>query len=289
MIGREDSLDNKLIENNLYSGIIPKSAGMLFEILNNEYNNLTNEIYTVKVSFIELYNEKVNDLIAGPSHSNINIMNEYKIRYNNEQGYFFENVILIKCLNSEEIIEILFKGISNRNVSSNYINPNSSRSHSILTIYILNHKFNKISSLTFVDLAGSERISYSINSNSNVVNVNHNKFNNKKYIDKNKDDIMIRETGSINKSLLVLGKVISILSERGNYSNIDTIKLHVPIRESKLTMLLSNSFSGNSKTIIIGCISSAGCYVDETINTLNFLSKANNIQNKPYIGAVRIY
>ena len=90
---------------------------------------------------------------------------------------------------------------------------------------------------------------------------------------------MIKETGSINKSLFTLGKVISMLS--GDKSKL--IGKHIPYRDSKLTMLLMDSLGGTSKALMIACVSPSSVYSEETLSTLNYACRAMNIKNKPVI------
>ena len=241
IFGKEGQTDNFLL-NDTVSGIIPKSAKLLFSLIEEQKDD-----YTLKVSFIEIYNERVNDLL---NKQNENL----KVRWTKESGYFTENTLIVECSSAQDILEVLIEGINNRKSGSHYLNADSSRSHSILTVNIFCKSKSRLSTLTFVDLAGSERSK-----------------------DSKTEGIMIKETGNINKSLLILGKVISSLSEKN-------IAKHIPYRESKLTLLLSNCFGGNSKTLIIACINTQVSFADETYNTLQFAAKAMTIENKPYIG-----
>jgi kinesin family protein 12 len=241
IFGKEGQAQNFLI-NDTISGIIPKAAKLLFSLISEDKNN-----YTFKVSFIEIYNERVNDLLKKESEN-------LKIRWTKESGYFTENTLIVECSSAQDILEVLIEGINNRKSGSHYLNSDSSRSHSILTINIFCKEKSRLSTLTFVDLAGSERSK-----------------------DSKTEGIMLKETGNINKSLLILGKVITSLSEKN-------IAKHIPYRESKLTLLLSNCFGGNSKTLIIACINQLVTFADETYNTLQFAAKAMTIENKPYIG-----
>ena len=102
---------------------------------------------------------------------------------------------------------------------------------------------------------------------------------------------MIKETGNINKSLHVLGKVISKLTEKKDRRKISESerfnkKEHIPYRDSKLTMLLADSLGGNSKTIIIACISPSSSYTEETLSTINYATRAMNIVNVPIIQVI---
>jgi kinesin family protein 12 len=244
MIGREDSINKDILNNHTASGIIPKSIKVLFNLIQANKHQ-----YIIKASFIEIYNEKINDLL-NPKNSD-----SLKIRWNKNQGHFVEGLIIVDCQDPNDLVEVLTEGINNRKVGSHYLNSDSSRSHSILTINIICKEKNRFSMLNFVDLAGSERLK-----------------------DSKAQGEMIKDTGNINKSLLTLGKVISILADKTTTSS------HIPYRDSKLTLLLSNSFGGNSKTLMIGCVSPSTIFIDETFSTLIYASKAMNIINKPFVG-----
>lgn len=248
MIGREDSINKDLINNHSASGIIPKSIKVIFNLIQAQ-----SQKYSIKASFLEIYNERINDLLNPKNSENL------KIRWNKDQGQFVEGLLIVDCQDPNDLLEVLIEGTNNRKVGSHYLNSDSSRSHSILTLNILCKEKNRFSMLNFVDLAGSERLK-----------------------DSKAQGEMIKETGNINKSLLTLGKVISILAEK------TTTSKHIPYRDSKLTLLLSNSFGGNSKTLMIGCITPSTIFVDETLNTLIYASKAMNIINKPFVGVSKI-
>jgi kinesin family protein 12 len=243
MIGREDSINKDLLNNHTASGIIPKSIKVLFNLIQANKHQ-----YTIKASFLEIYNERINDLLNPKNSENL------KIRRSKNQGHFVEGLLIVDCQEPNDLLEVLIEGTNNRKVGSHYLNSDSSRSHSILTLNIVCKEKNRFSMLNFVDLAGSERLK-----------------------DSKAQGEMIKETGNINKSLLTLGKVISILAEKTTTSS------YIPYRDSKLTLLLSNSFGGSSKTLMIGCVSSSTIFIDETLSTLILASKAINIINNPFI------
>jgi hypothetical protein len=158
-----------------------------------------------------------------------------------------------------ELEKLLFAGIKNRKVGETAMNKDSSRSHSIFTIYVEtaedsgdgNSKF-KVGKLNLVDLAGSERQSKTQATGDRL-----------------------KEAQKINLSLSALGNVISAL--------VDGKSSHVPYRDSKLTRLLQDSLGGNTKTIMIAALSPADYNYDETLSTLRYAARAKCIQNKPKI------
>jgi kinesin family member 12 len=164
------------------------------------------------------------------------------------------------------LIAVLHEGMKNRKSGSHELNKDSSRSHSILTVYLISetvsqedgHIFKKYGKISFVDLAGSERLKES----------------------KSQGE-MAKETGSINKSLFTLGKVISMLSSEKNPNNLN--QKYIPYRDSKLTMLLMDSLGGSSKALMIACVSPSHMWAEETISTLNYATRTMNIKNKPII------
>ena len=248
IMGREDSINEKILSNEKYSGILPKSVKYIWSSINNK-----REKFYIKSSFLEIYNEQINDLL-NPNNNNL------QIRWKEKEGFFVEGLTILICKSPEDIVDIILEGTKNRKKGSHDLNKDSSRSHSILTIYIISEienmgeTYKKYGKISFVDLAGSERLK-----------------------ETHSQGGMLKETGNINKSLFVLGKVISSLTDKKN------TKQHIPYRDSKLTMLLMDSIGGTSKTLMIACVSPSDAYAEETMSTLNYASRTMNIKNKPLI------
>ena len=248
IMGRDDAINEKILKNNKYSGIMPKSINYIWSTVSRRQQK-----FYIKVSFLEIYNEQINDLL-NPTNANL------QIRWDQKQGFFVEGLLVIECKKPEDIVEIILQGTKNRKRGSHDLNKDSSRSHCILTIYLIsefqsgNETYKKYGKISFVDLAGSERLKET-----------HSKGG------------MIKETGNINKSLFVLGKVISSLTDKKNTNQ------HIPYRDSKLTMLLMDSIGGTAKTLMIACVSPSSEYSDETMSTLNYASRTMNIKNKPLV------
>ena len=227
-------------------GLIPLSIKEIFNCLNNKESSISK--YLVKVSYIEIYNETVNDLID-PSKKNL------EIRESGNKGIFVNNLSEISVNNLEKAMQLLNKGESNRIIAETKLNEKSSRSHTIFKINIEfymkeknNNKEKKYNSqLNLVDLAGSENVSKA-----------------------KCEGIRIKEGGNINKSLLALSNVINKLSQNN--------KSFVNYRDSKLTRLLQTSLGGNSKTTIICTMVDDNSHYSETLNTLHFGIKAKNIK-----------
>ena len=222
-------------------GLIPLCIKEIFNSLNSPESNITKSL--VKVSYSEIYNETVNDLID-TNKKNL------EIRESPNKGIFVNNLSEIVVTNVEKAMQILNKGENNRIIAETKLNEKSSRSHTIFKINIeFNIKEKKyFSQLNLVDLAGSENVSKA-----------------------KCEGMRIKEGGNINKSLLALSNVINKLSQNNN-------KNFVNYRDSKLTRLLQTALGGNSKTTIICTMIDDNNHYSETLNTLHFGIKAKNIK-----------
>ncbi|CAG9323481.1 unnamed protein product [Blepharisma stoltei] len=251
MAGVEDRLGGAEYTSDETDGIIPRSISYIWQRMSSRQ-----ERYYVKSGFFEIYNEQVRDLLnpgSGVLHC----------RWNSKQGFFVEELMIVDCTNIDDLIAVLHEGMKNRKSGSHELNADSSRSHSILMVYFISeitseegHSYKRYGKMYFVDLAGSERIKETKSSGG-----------------------MLNETKNINKSLFTLGKVISSLGDKkGN-----ALKPHIPYRDSKLTMVLMDSLGGSSRAIMIACVSPASSYIEETASTLNYATRAMNIQNKPIL------
>ncbi|XP_054153934.1 kinesin-like protein KIF11 [Oppia nitens] len=232
------------------AGIIPRALHQLFETLADEKCE-----YTVRVSFLELYNEELYDLL-----SSIDDTTKLKIYEDSTRkgSIIVDGLEDITVHSKAEIYDILRKGSAKRQTAATLMNACSSRSHTIfsVTVHIKESAIDgedlvKIGKLNLVDLAGSENIGRS------------------GAIDKR-----AREAGNINQSLLTLGRVITSLVDRCP---------HIPYRESKLTRLLQESLGGRTKTSIIATISPNIADADDTLSTLEYAQRAKKITNKPEI------
>ncbi|KAG7202940.1 hypothetical protein KM043_010081 [Ampulex compressa] len=233
------------------AGMIPRSLSHLFD----ELRLLEAQEYTVRVSFLELYNEELFDLLSANDDAS-------KIRLYEDAAK--KGAVIIHGLeevtvhNKSEVYKILEKGSERRQTAATLMNAHSSRSHTVfsITVHIKENTVDgeellKTGKLNLVDLAGSENVG-----RSGAV------------------DRRAREAGSINQSLLTLGRVITALVERAP---------HIPYRESKLTRLLQESLGGRTKTSIIATISPASINLEETLSTLDYAYRAKNITNRPEI------
>ena len=233
------------VEKPAIRGIIPRMIDHVFEHI---YKNEGIE-FILKVSMIEIYQEKIRDLI---DLSKVNL----NIREDSIKGIYVDGVSEHYVARPNDILELLAIGSSHRAQAATYMNEHSSRSHSIfiLTINQSNKKegYSKIGKLYLVDLAGSEKIS-------KTGVTGH----------------TLEEAKIINKSLTTLGRVINNLT--------DGKSTHIPYRESKLTRVLQESLGGNSKTCLIITCSPSAYNESESLSTLRFGERAKKIKNKPKI------
>ncbi|KAJ3700592.1 hypothetical protein LUZ61_004297 [Rhynchospora tenuis] len=257
-------------------GIIPRVMERIFE----KVNKLRDDIeFLIRVSFIEIFKEEVFDLLDQQTHTmkpevgqlmrtgpGINRV-PIQIRETAIGGITLAGVNESAVKSKEEMASFLARGSLNRATASTHMNSQSSRSHAIFTISIEQKRTASsshgdsnddilVSKLHLVDLAGSERAKRT-----------------------GADGLRLKEGIHINKGLLALGNVISALGDDKKRKE----GAFVPYRDSKLTRLLQDSLGGNSKTVMIACISPADSNAEETINTLKYANRARNIQNKAVI------
>ncbi|KDQ09272.1 hypothetical protein BOTBODRAFT_191177 [Botryobasidium botryosum FD-172 SS1] len=244
------------------AGIIPRTLARLFYHLENKVAD-----YSVKISYMELYNEELRDLLAAelkeptgnaqPMGQGSNAGNGLKI-YDDagKKGVMIQGLEEVPVKDAKDAIELLRKGSHRRQIAATKFNEHSSRSHSIFTITVHTKESSskgddllKVGKLNLVDLAGSENIGRSGAENKRA-----------------------REAGMINQSLLTLGRVINGLVDNAS---------HIPYRESKLTRLLQDSLGGRTKTCIIATVSPTRSNMEESLSTLDYALRAKSIKNKP--------
>lgn len=247
------------------AGMIPRVLFRLFHTLETSKAD-----YSVKISYIELYNEELRDLLANdfaPPTSSTQPMGmsgkdkapELKIFDDaGKKGVFIQGLEETAVKDCKDALRLLNKGSERRQIAATRFNDHSSRSHSIFSITVhvketsnIGDDLLKVGKLNLVDLAGSENIGRSGAENKRA-----------------------REAGMINQSLLTLGRVINALVDNA---------AHVPYRESKLTRLLQDSLGGRTKTCIIATISPARSNMEETLSTLDYALRAKSIRNKPEV------
>jgi kinesin family protein 11 len=234
------------------AGMIPRVLFKLFEHLE------TLPDYAVKVSYIELYNEDLRDLLA-PEATKDTPRTELKIFDDSaKKGVFIQGLEEVGVRSIGDALGALSRGSQRRQIAATKMNDHSSRSHSVFTLTVHTKEASpagedllRVGKMNLVDLAGSENIGRS-----------------------GAADKRAREAGMINQSLLTLGRVINGLVDGA---------AHVPYRESKLTRLLQDSLGGRTKTSIIATVSPARVNMEETLSTLEYALRAKSIRNKPEV------
>ncbi|KAL8829191.1 MAG: hypothetical protein Q9170_006286 [Blastenia crenularia] len=236
------------IDDEEQKGIIPRIVEQMFESILRSPGNIE---YTVRVSYMEIYMEKIRDLLV-PQNDNLPVHEE------KSRGVYVKGLLEIYVSSVQEVYEVMRRGGAARATAATNMNQESSRSHSIFVITITQKNVEtgsaKSGQLFLVDLAGSEKVGKTGASGQTL-----------------------EEAKKINKSLSALGMVINSLT--------DGKSTHIPYRDSKLTRILQESLGGNSRTtLIINC--SPSSYNDaETISTLRFGVRAKAIKNKAKINA----
>ena len=225
-------------------GIIPRIVKTIFEHIYNSENTAEFEVY---ISYIEIYLEKIRDLL-NPEEDNL------KLRHDGYTNSFWIQDVTEEYIGTmEDALNIVEQGTMNRIVGETRMNKKSSRSHSVFMLNLSQSQNNgetKVNSkLVLVDLAGSEKVRKT-----------------------GATGLILKQAQATNKSLTTLGIVIKSLNDNSP---------HIPYRDSKLTRILSDSLGGNSKTALIITCSPSWYNVDETLSTLRFGNRVKNIKNKP--------
>lgn len=238
-------------------GIVPISCNEIFQRI--DATKGPHKQYEVSVSMLEIYNEKVQDLLIPindrPSAG-------LKIRESKTVGVFVENLTKYPVQTYEEIEKKMDESYQNRTIGSTLMNATSSRAHTIVTIEFKQRTgegklaSERISNINLVDLAGSERSSST-----------------------GATGDRLKEGCNINKSLLILGNVINALADKAMGKS----SIKPPYRDSALTRILQNALGGNSKTVMICALSPALLNYEETLSTLRYADRAKKIQNKAII------
>merc|ERR1712212_948308 len=231
-----------IMENPDLQGIIPRIVN---DIFNHIYSMEENLEFHIKVSYFEIYMDKIRDLLD-PSKVNL------AVHEDKNKSVYVKGATERFVSSPEEVLEVIEEGKSNRHVAVTNMNEHSSRSHSVFLINVkqenLENQKKLSGKLYLVDLAGSEKVGKT-----------------------GAEGTILDEAKNINKSLSALGNVIAALAD-GN-------KTHIPYRDSKLTRILQESLGGNAKTTVVICASPASFNEAETKFTLDFGKRAKTIKN----------
>ncbi|XP_067442633.1 kinesin-like protein KIF17 isoform X2 [Thunnus thynnus] len=230
-------------------GVIPRAFEHVFESIQCAENTK----FLVRASYLEIYNEEIRDLLGNDTKQRL------ELKEHPEHGVYVRDLSMHTVHSVGECERIIEQGWRNRAVGYTLMNKDSSRSHSIFTIHLeicntdgAGKDHLRAGKLNLVDLAGSERQSKT-----------------------GATGERLREATKINLSLSALGNVISAL--------VDGRSKYIPYRDSKLTRLLQDSLGGNTRTLMIACLSPADNNYEESLSTLRYANRAKSIQNRPRI------
>uniref|UniRef100_A0AAY4C077 plus-end-directed kinesin ATPase n=1 Tax=Denticeps clupeoides TaxID=299321 RepID=A0AAY4C077_9TELE len=236
-------------------GIIPQLCEDLFEKIND--NNTEELSYSVEVSYMEIYCERVRDLLNPKNKGNL------RVREHPLLGPYVEDLSKLAVTSYTDIADLMDAGNKARTVAATNMNETSSRSHAVFTIVFTQRRHDsetdlsteKVSKISLVDLAGSERADST-----------------------GAKGTRLKEGANINKSLTTLGKVISALAEVVSRSKKKKKTDFIPYRDSVLTWLLRENLGGNSRTAMVAALSPADINYDETLSTLRYADRAKQIK-----------
>ncbi|XQJ26564.1 kinesin, putative [Leishmania guyanensis] len=251
----DDVVDKTGLDPNELQGIIPRACMDLFDGLRAKRAKDSDFTYRVEVSYYEIYNEKVFDLIRPQRNTDL------RIRNSPNSGPFIEGLTWKMVSREEDVARVIRKGMQERHTAATKFNDRSSRSHAILTFNIVqlsmddsDNAFQMRSKLNLVDLAGSER--------TGAAGAEGDEFH---------DGV------KINQSLTVLGRVIDRLADLSQNKGGG---LSIPYRDSNLTWVLSDSIGGNSQTSMVATISPHSINFDEMRQTIMYACRAQQVLNK---------
>uniref|UniRef100_M3YWE9 Kinesin family member 7 n=1 Tax=Mustela putorius furo TaxID=9669 RepID=M3YWE9_MUSPF len=235
-------------------GIIPRAMAEAFKLIDE--NDLLDCL--VHVSYLEVYKEEFRDLLEVGTASR-----DIQLREDDRGNVVLCGVKEVDVEGLDEVLSLLEMGNAARHTGATHLNRLSSRSHTVFTVTLEQRGRAPsrlprptagqllVSKFHFVDLAGSERV-----------------------LKTGSTGERLKESIQINSSLLALGNVISALGDPQRRGS------HIPYRDSKITRILKDSLGGNAKTVMIACVSPSSSDFDETLNTLNYASRAQNIRNR---------
>ncbi|XP_068176220.1 kinesin-like protein KIF1A isoform X2 [Antennarius striatus] len=251
MMGKQDVKDQQ--------GIIPLLCEDLFTKINDNIDNSMS--YSVEVSYMEIYCERVRDLLNPKNKGNL------RVREHPLMGPYVEDLSKLAVTSYTDIQDLMDSGNKARTVAATNMNETSSRSHAVFNIIFTQKRHDaetdntseKVSKISLVDLAGSERADST-----------------------GAKGTRLKEGANINKSLTTLGKVISALAEVDSGSNKNKkkkkVESFIPYRDSVLTWLLRENLGGNSRTAMVAALSPADINYDETLSTLRYADRAKQIR-----------
>lgn len=254
IFGPDHSMDEDQPE---LHGVLPRLLEDLFARFKTEAREHENVEFLCKGGLVEIYNERIHDLLDSASESNL------QLRESMQRGVYVEGQTEVVFDTAQEALDTVKRGAEGRRVGATAMNRESSRSHTVFTLTLESRKpdadgviVSRKSRVNIVDLAGSERQKLTKATDERLVEANY-----------------------INKSLLCLGTVISSLAALAD-TTAPSLRPHIKYRDSKLTFLLRDSLGGNSKTHMIANVNPSMHFIGETLSTLKFAQRAKRIRNR---------
>jgi hypothetical protein len=234
-------------------GLMQRAARALYREIAEREKSLGVR-YTVRSTFLEIYNEQVHDLIEPRAGTAL------AVRGSSTSGFYVEDLAVVQCRGLADLEYVINRGLERRASRHHQLNQHSSRSHAVFSVYLDVTEEGastpaRYGRLSLLDLAGSENVRVSQSTGGGL-----------------------KEAGQINKSLFALGQVIKTLSHSARPAGV-----HVPYRESCLTKLLCDSLGGNAHTLMIACCSPLTAYLEESMRTLHYACSAGAIRNRPVV------
>jgi len=239
MVGGTQSFEHR--------GIIPRAVTWLFDMIASR----TDMTYRVKLSYMEIYNEQMFDLL-----DNIGQTDHLQIVDDHKGGVQVKGLTMVEVCNEQDVLNHFFDGENNRAVATHSLNDESSRSHTIFTLHIEaqsrveSSERVTLSKLNLVDLAGSERVKKT-----------------------DTEGAGLEEAKFINRSLTYLEQCVVAACDKN--------RDHIPFRQTRLTNILRDSIGGNSHTLLLATIWGEKVHLDETLSTCRFAQRMMRVQNTP--------
>lgn len=241
-----------------HRGVAPRAIMQLF----NEINSRIEIEFRVSCTYMEIYNEKIFDLLADLSAPDQ--VTDYTIAEERDgRGTFVRGLAEVEVKDENSTLNLLFSGGLSRTIATHKLNKQSNRSHSLFTIYVQQRQRSGVSErvvhskLHLVDLAGSERLKKTMG-DSEFGNIDN--------------DVTRKESMAINRSLTYLEQCVVALARRGHS--------HVPYRQSKLTNVLKDCLGANCNTVMLACMWGEVSHLEETVSTLRLASRMMGVQNE---------
>lgn len=240
-----------------HRGVAPRAISQLF----SEINSRIELEFRVSCTYMEVYNEKIFDLLSDLSSPDL--ATDYTIAEEKDgRGTFVRGLAEVEVKDEHSALNLLFSGGLSRTIATHKLNKQSNRSHSIFTIYLQQRQRSGVSErvvhskLHLVDLAGSERLKKTMDSADGAMG----------------DEVTRKESMSINRSLTYLEQCVVALARKG--------QSHIPYRQSKLTNVLKDCLGANCNTMMIACMWGEASHLEETVSTLRLASRMMRVQNE---------